>query len=172
MIYESLLTSYIHTRLNIILSYFFQALDFLYVKLFLVHKRRKRKRLISQFLQSRIEGLINWIWGGFHASWVFKWFFEAPFRWMLCVKSCCFIHLFTSWKHNVTYMIKLSVNETKWSILLARTHAPILFISIWIFDFGPEKLLGLWRNGQLTTSCCFIFCAKWPPIHETAKKFA
>ena len=75
VIYESLLTSYIHTRVNIILSYLFQALDFLYVKLLLVHKRRKRKRLISQFLQSRIEGLINWIWGGFHTSWVFKWFF-------------------------------------------------------------------------------------------------
>ena len=46
-------------------------------------------------------------------------------------------------------MIKLSVNETKWTILLARTRALILFISIWIFDFGPEKLSGLWRNGPL-----------------------
>ena len=54
--YESLLTSYIHTRLNIILSYLFQALDFLYVKLFLVHKKRKQKRLISQFLQPRDRG--------------------------------------------------------------------------------------------------------------------
>ena len=46
-------------------------------------------------------------------------------------------------------MIKLSVNETKWSSLLARTRALILYISIWIFDFGPEKLPGLSRNGPL-----------------------
>ena len=79
-----------------------------------------------------------------------------------------------SWarKAVVAYMVKLSVNETKWSILLARTRDLILFISIWIFDFGPEKLSGFWRNGPLTTSCCYIFCVKWPPIHETAKKFA
>ena len=44
-------------------------------------------------------------------------------------------------------MIKLSVNETKWSSLLARTRALILYISIWIFDFGPVKLPGLSRNG-------------------------
>ena len=44
-------------------------------------------------------------------------------------------------------MIQLSANETKWSILLARTRALILFTSIWIYDFGPEKLSGLWRNG-------------------------
>ena len=42
-------------------------------------------------------------------------------------------------------MIKLSANETKWSSLLARTHAFILYISISIFDFGPEKLPGLKR---------------------------
>ena len=44
-------------------------------------------------------------------------------------------------------MIKLSVNETKWSSLLARTRALILYISIWKFDFGPETLPGLSRNG-------------------------
>ena len=44
-------------------------------------------------------------------------------------------------------MIKLSVNETKWSSLLARTRALILYISIWIFVFWPEKLAGLSRNG-------------------------
>ena len=44
-------------------------------------------------------------------------------------------------------MIKLSVNETKCSSLLARTRALILFISVSIFDFGPEKLPGLSRNG-------------------------
>ena len=43
-------------------------------------------------------------------------------------------------------MIKLSVNETKWSSLLARTHPFILYISISIFDFGPENLPGLSRN--------------------------
>ena len=46
-------------------------------------------------------------------------------------------------------MIKLSVSETKWSSLLARTRALILCISIWIFDFGPEKLPGLSRNEPL-----------------------
>ena len=44
-------------------------------------------------------------------------------------------------------MIKLSVSETKWSSLLARTRALILYISIWIFDFGPVKLPELSRNG-------------------------
>ena len=43
-------------------------------------------------------------------------------------------------------MIKLSVSETKWSSLLARTRALILYISISIFDFGPENLPGLSRN--------------------------
>ena len=46
-------------------------------------------------------------------------------------------------------MIKLPVNETKWSCLLTRTRALILYISIWIFDFGPVKLPGLSRNGPL-----------------------
>ena len=46
-------------------------------------------------------------------------------------------------------MIKLSVNETKWSSLLARTRALILYNSILIFDFGPVKLPGLSRNGLL-----------------------
>ena len=44
-------------------------------------------------------------------------------------------------------MLKLSVNETKWNSLLAGTGALILYISIWIFDCGPEKLPGLSRNG-------------------------
>ena len=44
-------------------------------------------------------------------------------------------------------MIKLSVNETKGSSLLARIRAFILDILILIFDFGPEKLPGLSRNG-------------------------
>ena len=44
-------------------------------------------------------------------------------------------------------MIKLSVNETKWISFLARNLALILFISISIFDFGPEKSPGLSRNG-------------------------
>ena len=48
-------------------------------------------------------------------------------------------------------MIKLSVNETKWSSLLARTRALLLCISIWTFDFGPEKLPGRSRNGPLVT---------------------
>ena len=60
-------------------------------------------------------------------------------------------------------MIKLSVNETKWSSLLARTCALILDISIWKFDFGPEKLPGLSRNGpqvkfsKFHFSCCIFY---------------
>ena len=46
-------------------------------------------------------------------------------------------------------MIKLSVNETKWSSLLARAHALIPYISIWKFDVGPETVPGLSRNGPL-----------------------
>ena len=49
-------------------------------------------------------------------------------------------------------MIKISVNETEWSSLLARTRVLILYISIWKFDFGPETLPGLSRNGPLATS--------------------
>ena len=33
--------------------------------------------------------------------------------------------------------------------MLVTTHAFILYISISIFDFGPEKLPGLSRNGPL-----------------------
>ena len=46
-------------------------------------------------------------------------------------------------------MIKQSVKETKWSSLQARTGDPILYNSIWIFDFGPEKLPELSRNGPM-----------------------
>ena len=49
----------------------------------------------------------------------------------------------------VLHLIKLLVNETKWSSLLARNRTPFLDILIWILDFGPEKLLGLSRNGPL-----------------------
>ena len=52
-------------------------------------------------------------------------------------------------------MIKLSVNETKWSSLLARTRALILYISIWIFDFGPVKLPGLSRNRPQDLCTCW-----------------
>ena len=55
--------------------------------------------------------------------------------------------------------IKLSVNETKWSSLLARTRALILYISIWIFYFGPVKLPGLSRNGP--QSCYRTFSSAW-----------
>ena len=52
----------------------------------------------------------------------------------------------------VSNMIKLSDNETKWSSLLASTRAFIPYISIGIFDFGPEKLPGLSRNWPLDHS--------------------
>ena len=53
-------------------------------------------------------------------------------------------------------LIKLSVNETKWSSLLARIRALILYISIWIFDFGPEKLSGLSRNERHALTVSYI----------------
>ena len=58
-------------------------------------------------------------------------------RWGQIVKNtkACKIE-FNSFASN---MIKLSVNETKWSSLLASTRALIPYISIWIFDFGPKK---------------------------------
>ena len=42
-------------------------------------------------------------------------------------------------------MIKLSASETKWSSLLVRTRVLMLYISICIYDLGPEKLPGLAR---------------------------
>ena len=54
-------------------------------------------------------------------------------------------------------MIKLSVHETKWSSFLARTRALTLFISTWIFDFGPGKLPGLSRNGPLGRSMGLMY---------------
>ena len=42
---------------------------------------------------------------------------------------------FNSFASNV---IKLSVDETKWSSFPGRTLALLLYISIGIFDFGPE----------------------------------
>ena len=54
--------------------------------------------------------------------------------------------------------MKLSGNETKWSSLLTRNRVLILYISIWIFDFGPEKLPGLSRNGPLAVT--LIGCRK------------
>ena len=55
-------------------------------------------------------------------------------------------------------MIKLSVNETKWSNLLARTYALFLYISISIFGFGPEKLPGRSRNGPQVFKDCSFSC--------------
>ena len=60
-------------------------------------------------------------------------------------------------------MIKLSVNETQWSSLLARTRALILCISIGIFDFGPEKLPGLSKNGP-QGALITMFCTLNVPI--------
>ena len=65
----------------------------------------------------------------------------------------------------ISNMINLSVNETKWSSLLARTHALILYISIWMCVFGPEKLPRLWRNGPLGR-------IKWKPIPIPRKRQA
>ena len=65
-------------------------------------------------------------------------------------------------------MIKLSVSETKWSSLLATTRALILYISIWIFDFGPEKLPGLLRNepqARLFKSCWIVIYPVDNAIH-------
>ena len=59
-------------------------------------------------------------------------------------QSCCCLH--------ASNMIKLSVSETKWSSLLARTRTLILCFSIRMFDFGPQKLPVLSRNGPLDFS--------------------
>ena len=49
-----------------------------------------------------------------------------------------------------SHVITLSGNKAKWSSLLARTRALILFISIWIFDSGPEKLRDFRETGHST----------------------
>ena len=55
--------------------------------------------------------------------------------------------------------MKLSVNETKWRSLLARTRALILYISFWIFDFEPVKLPWRSRNGpqSLLAAKCMVW---------------
>ena len=40
------------------------------------------------------------------------------------------------------------MKQSSRSSLLARTRAPIVYISIWMFDFGPVKLPGLSRDGD------------------------
>ena len=67
-------------------------------------------------------------------------------------------------------MIKLSVNETKCSSLPARTRALILCISIWIFDFGPEKWTGLSRNGPLVLTLTLRGFSAVTPFFSTSKK--
>ena len=78
-------------------------------------------------------------------------------------------------------MKKLSVNETKWSSLLARTRAFILDISIWIFDFGVPKNYRHFREtspwsarnwGSLALlmiiiedSRCLVSSRKWGNLH-------
>ena len=73
-----------------------------------------------------------------------------------------------------SHMIKLSVNETKWRILLARTRALIPFIWISISDFGPEKLSGLCRYGPLSGTRTWdrrIMSAKrWPLFHAVSSR--
>ena len=77
-------------------------------------------------------------------------FLERPDNWR--ARKAVVVYMqgkgFNSFASN---MIKLSVNETKWSCLLARTRALIPYISIWKFDFGPETVPGLSRNGPLDT---------------------
>ena len=71
-------------------------------------------------------------------------FLESPDNWRARKAGLVYMHDkgLNSFASN---MIKLSVNEIKWSSLLARTHALILFISIWIYLILP----GLSRNGPL-----------------------
>ena len=55
-------------------------------------------------------------------------------------------------------MIRLSVNETKWSSFLARNRALILFISIWIFlgyfylFSGPKSYWAFGETGPWTSN--------------------
>ena len=69
-------------------------------------------------------------------------------------------HIFerTFFNRFASSMIKLLVSETKWSSLLARTCALILYISIWIFDFGPVKS---YRDFRETGPMSENECAKW-----------
>ena len=46
------------------------------------------------------------------------------------------------------YELELSVNETKWSILLARTHAPILSISIEYLISGLKSYRDFGETGS------------------------
>ena len=52
-----------------------------------------------------------------------------------------------SFKRFENCTVKISVNETKWTSLEARTHLTLLETLISKFDFGPVKLPGLSRNG-------------------------
>ena len=66
-------------------------------------------------------------------------------------------------------MIKLSVNETERSSLLARTRALILYTSIWKFDFGPETLPGPSRNGSLVKApplCILLNNIRWSTLSK------
>ena len=56
-------------------------------------------------------------------------------------------------------MIKLSLSETKWSSLLSRTGALILFILIWIFEFGPEKVTRTFK--KRATALVILFSTGW-----------
>jgi len=52
-----------------------------------------------------------------------------------------------SFKRFENCRVKLSAKETKWTLLEVRTHPTFLETLISKYDFGPVKLLGLWRNG-------------------------
>ena len=58
----------------------------------------------------------------------------------------------------------------KWNRLLARTHALILYISIWIFDFGPVELPGPSRNGPQSDISFYFYLRTLFLLHKTQPK--
>ena len=137
-------------------------MDFLYVKLFLVHKRRKRKRLISQFLQSRDRGF-NWLnMGGFHASWVFKWIFKP------LLGECCvfkFAALSNCWRHGNTTWDKVLGMGKQPLVRHRLCYVTIFFCSLFKVCIDNQK--------QLTNGCkqeVYLITKKFFPLGKLNSK--
>ena len=52
-------------------------------------------------------------------------------------------------KIEVSLFLQLPVHKTKWTCLLANNRLLYFWILTWIFDFGPDKLPRLSKNGPL-----------------------
>ena len=58
-------------------------------------------------------------------------------------------------------MIKLSVNEIKWSSLLASTRALILYISIWKLISGPKSYRDFRQTGPMSLFTFHLLLVWW-----------